>query len=295
MQISFVTFAPWMQERLFHTFKEAAGYAPLVLEGKMAGTIFLLGQPVKNGTLKKRIPPDYKILPVKENTSARTLNDDWPYLYVQPNVVDWPYLLVLSEIVLISIYASRKFLFARNDPSSWQMFFLGAAFMLLELQAISFLSLLYGSTWVTSALVINGILIMILCANTVVERFFTQIQAKQVLFYLFLFAAILASYFLPVQALLAAAKVNQIAIYGFVSLLTLLPMGIASIIFATSLQTAPNISKALAFNLFGAVIGGLLEYLSNYYGIKSLSLLAIVLYALSALCCFGFKKTNNSA
>lgn len=289
MQISFVTFAPWMERRLFETFREAAGYDPLVVQGKMAGTIYLLGPPVKNGTLKA--PEGYDL--VKHDNApvdVRKLSDDWPYLYVQPNLLDWPYFLVLAEMILISMYAARKFLFAKNDSSSWQMFFLGSAFMLLELHAISFLSLLYGSTWVTSALVINGILVMILVANAFVNKFTAALTRNRPAVYILLLLAITISYFLPAESLLEAARSNQFAIYSLVTFLTILPMGIAAIIFATSFACVPNVSKALAFNLFGAVVGGLLEYLSNYWGIKSLNLVAVGLYAASAICCFSKSK-----
>jgi hypothetical protein len=47
------------------------------------------------------------------------------------------------------------------------------------------------------------------------------------------------------------------------------------------LRASSNTSKALAFNLFGAVVGGLLEYLSTYLGIRNLLLVAASLYLCS--------------
>jgi hypothetical protein len=210
------------------------------------------------------------------------------------NVIDWPYFLVLAAVLLMSVYAARRFLFAQNTLSCWHMFFMGAAFLLLELHAISFLSLLYGSTWITSAIVINSILIVILIANAAVKQFSEKISKNLLLVYAGLFISIVISYFLPTDILLAAAQNNQFAIYCFMTIITILPMGIAAIIFAVAFASATNISQAMAFNLFGAVIGGLLEYLSNYFGIRALDLLAAGLYFASALCYFHVpgKKLN---
>ena len=290
VEISFATVAPWIKERLFETFRQAAGYSPIMLEGKMQGTIYVLGPAVKNHTLQ--LPTEYRQLSVEASNNVRTLTDDWPYLYVQPNIIDWPYLLVLIEIILVSIYAGRKFLFGKNNPSDWHMFLLGSAFLLLELHGISFLSLLFGSTWITSALVINSILVMILLANILVDRFTEQITKRLPLVYAALLISILTSYFLPTDVLLMAAQANQLLIYSLMTLITVLPMGIAALIFSASFAKVPNVTQALAFNLFGAVIGGLLEYLSNWWGIRSLDLVAAVLYLASLICYYANKKTK---
>ena len=103
------------------------------------------------------------------------------------------------------------------------------------------------------------------------------------LVYIALLVSILTSYFLPTDALLAASVHNEIGIYALMTVITILPMGIAAIIFATAFNRVPSVNTALAFNLFGAVIGGLLEYLSNYWGVRSLDLVAVFLYFLSFL------------
>ncbi len=289
MHISFGTFNRWSCERLFKTFSQAAGYDPLVIHGKI-NTIFLFGKAVKEGTLK--VPTEYEQMKIGKPVAERVLTDDWPYLYVKPDVIDLPYLLILAEIILISIYAARQFLFAKNDLSVWHMFFLGASFMLLELHGISFLSLLYGSTWVTSAIVINSILLMILIANYFVIRFPFQIEKHLRLIYSALIVSILFDYFLPTELLLGASWDHYI-VYSFMTIITVLPMGIAALIFSTAFAKAPNVSQAFAFNLFGAVVGGLLECLSNWWGIRSLNLVAIGLYLASAFCYFANKKNKS--
>lgn len=278
--ISFATVAPWSEARLFQTFTAAAGYEPIVLKGKMIGCIFVLGPHVKDRTLP--IPAEYPVQKKTYPAGSRTLTDDWPYLYVQPEKVDYPYLLVVLEVLALSLYAGRRLLFGKSDGHSWQMFFLGSAFMLLELHSISFLSLLYGSTWITSAFVINGILLMILAATIATNNLGQVIDSKIKIVYAILFAAILTSFLISQEGVVSAlASGGQFIQYSLVTVLTILPMGIAAVVFASGLRASSNTSKALAFNLFGAVVGGLLEYLSTYLGIRNLLLVAASLYLCS--------------
>ena len=293
VMVSFSTVAPWSEARLFKTFSAAAGYAPIVLQGKFSKRIFVMEPHVKDGTLQ--IPGAYKRASTDYPAGERILTDDWPYLYVQANIVDYPYLLVVGEILLLSLYAGRKLLFGPTGSSEWQLFFLGAAFMLLELHAISFLSLLYGSTWITSAVVINCILLMILGASIFTIKLGDKINTNGFIskFYSLLFISILVSYFLPSDNLSLLIRDNW-WMYALVTILTILPMGLASIVFASGLKRADVASRAFAFNLFGAVIGGVSEYLSNYCGIKNLSLVALSLYICSYLCYLKMNGKKNS-
>ncbi len=281
---SFVAIEPWIDKRLVNTLTEAAGYPPVMLKGITMGRIFILGDIAKNNTVV--LPAGYSVDPIVGGGSD-FLTDDWPYIYVRNDVVDYAYLLVVGEIVLLSLYATRRFLFKEQDPSSWQMFFLGSAFIILELHAISFLSLVYGSTWITSAIVINGILLMILVANAAVIKFTGAFARHPFVAYVGLLASILLSYFVSSSSSVLHIDTGMAALLTFVSLL---PMGMAAIIFANSINATPNLSKSLAFNLFGAVLGGLLEYLSNYWGIKSLLLVSAALYSISAFCFYKHLK-----
>ncbi|HVN20208.1 MAG TPA: hypothetical protein VMU05_15595, partial [Dongiaceae bacterium] len=57
----------------------------------------------------------------------------------------------------------------------------------------------------------------------------------------------------------------------------------AGIIFVSSFARAGFRGSALGSNLFGALIGGLLESASLWFGLKSLTLLAALLYLGSAI------------
>jgi hypothetical protein len=69
-------------------------------------------------------------------------------------------------------------------------------------------------------------------------------------------------------------------IRGVVATLTLcLPVYFAGLIFVSSFVRVNFEGSALGSNLFGSLAGGLLESLSLWFGLKSLTLMAILLYA----------------
>ena len=108
--------------------------------------------------------------------------------------------------------------------------------MLLELQAISRLALLFGSTWLTTAIVINIILLMILAANGVVIKMGKVIYDKVNLFYVLLILSLLCSYAVPyVSDWIIHSMGNQGSLIS-ITILTLLPVLLAGIIFAISFR-----------------------------------------------------------
>jgi hypothetical protein len=289
----------WFRDRLYLTLTEAAGYPPLMFTDAKDPTgwardashwsFFALSGPLVSSG-KITLPVDLTRINAQDiNMHERVLTDDWPFLYVQNMAVDWTYILVCLEILIITVAAGRKCLFHQANPERWQLFFLGAAFLLLELQSISRLSLLYGTTWTTSAVVITGVLLMILIANAVVVFCQKVLSRNLNLLYVFLGAALLASYLLPVDRLLSWD--SSFAGNAVVTAITLLPMLIAGLIFPVSLARHKDAATAFAFNLCGATIGALLEYQSNFTGINSLVLLSALLYLFS----FLSLKANKTA
>jgi len=150
--------------------------------------------------------------------------------------------------------------------------------MLLELQFISRLAVLFGATWVTSAIIINGVLIMILIANLLAIKFRSQLQPKTTLLYGGLVASLVISFLTPTSLQLMPLG------SALITLVTFLPILFAALIFATSFARVKNASMALAFNLLGGGVGALLEYLSNYIGINNVLMIAALLY----LCSLAF-------
>jgi hypothetical protein len=83
-----------------------------------------------------------------------------------------------------------------------------------------------------------------------------------------------------VSALLRLGMVGQWLLGG---LLVALPVFFAALIFSTLLSRRADGTRALAYNLLGAIVGGVLEYGSMVIGIKGLYLLAAALYLVALL------------
>lgn len=272
----------WLRDKMYRTLEAAAGYPPIVetdLDApfKWPAYVFISGIPVRDKLVEApRVADSFQPVSVPPDVQARMLTDDWPYLYIRPLGLDLSYLTVVLVVIAITTYAARRLIFAQNSPSDGQMFGLGAAFMLLELQAISRLSLLYGTTWVTTSVVINGVLFMILAANFIVVKFGSAL--KQKLLYALLTASLAASYFLPVNKMLAWDESGAYSGHLSITVITLLPVFAAGLLFAAAFSKVKNAARSFAFNLLGSVAGALLEYLSTYWGIKSLLIVAFACY-----------------
>ena len=162
------------------------------------------------------------------------------------------------------------------------MFFLGAGFLLLELASIARLSLLFGSTWITSAVVVLTILAFLFIANWIVIRWREKLDPR--ITYAILFAFLTASYLTPVNKLTEfTASIGALGSFG-IAALTLAPICAAGLIFPLAFGQTKSASKALTFNILGAVLGGLLEYLSYFVGNSGLILVAAILYFSSFIC-----------
>lgn len=284
MVLSFSADRPYIGDRLYYTLQSAAGYNPAVLarggKHQWESLFFVLGPDVQKKALTNFL--DWQPAKYPTKPPSRILTDDWPYLYVDTSTVDLPFLLVVLETVLLCLLASRRLLFSAPDPINWQMFFLGAGFLLMELAAIAKLSLLFGSTWLTAAIVINGILLAIFFANLTVLNNKAKLQSMMNVLYIAILVALLVTYAIPTDLLSQSlpSVVSKIALPAvFVS-----PLFIAGLIFPTAFSQATSPPRALAYNIMGAVVGGFLEYFSNMLGINALVLISLALYACAWLC-----------
>jgi hypothetical protein len=134
------------------------------------------------------------------------------------------------------------------------------------------MSLLFGSTWTVNILVFASILIMVLAGNLLVLR---RPPMRTTPLFIGLFGALALAYVVPASALLRLGRVPQWLISG---LLVAAPVFFASLIFSTLLGRRTDGTRALAYNLLGAILGGVVEYSSMVFGVKALYLLAAVIY-----------------
>jgi hypothetical protein len=139
--------------------------------------------------------------------------------------------------------------------------------------------------------VVSGLLCLIVGAN-VVYGSFPKIPLGVAYGGLFLTLAVM--YFVPMQRLFFESWTVR-AVVATLALCT--PVFFAGIIFVSSFARAGFRGSALGSNLFGALIGGLLESASLWFGLKSLTIIAAMLYIGSAvfLSRVGASDSNKSA
>jgi len=203
--------------------------------------------------------------------------DDWPFLYLRDPVVPTLNLRGMATIAVLSALLLYAFAPAGRFRPNWQMFFMGAGFMLLETKSVVHLALLYGSTWMVNSIVVFAILVMILCSNL----FVIAVKPERVwLFYALLALALLAGIVVPMSTFLNLPGVLRIVASCTV---VFLPIFFAGIIFATSFRGSAEPDIDMGSNIAGAVLGGLSESLSLMIGFNHLLVVALLFYALSAL------------
>lgn len=206
--------------------------------------------------------------------------DDWPLMYLPTRGVPGVYLWGLAMVTVCAV----GLVFGLGSRDAWRgfnghMFFLGAAFMLLETKSLVSFSLLFGSTWLVNSLVFFAILSSVLLAVVVSARL---PAGPPVALYGVLFASLLVAYLLPADALLAIRETP--VRYGLASAIAFLPIFVANLVFAGAFRLAGRAADvAFASNLLGAMAGGMLEYTALALGYRHLLLVALAFYALSAL------------
>jgi SAM-dependent methyltransferase len=215
--------------------------------------------------------------------------DDWPFFYMVERSFPVTYMIALGMVLLLSYYFVRKTI-GFSDPidrSYVPFFFLGSGFMLVETKAITELGLHLGGTWFVIAAAIMLVLVMAFLANLIVTRTTRRLAGPA---YLGLFVSLLVGYGLATShgQWMAGPPLVQLAVSCFV--LTI-PLFFAGIIFSSLIGEARiNISTAFAYNLMGALFGGVMEYNSMYFGFAFLYLLALGFYGLAWA--FSWKSTS---
>ena len=206
--------------------------------------------------------------------------DDWPFFYMISRTYPTSYMIALGMVLMLSYMFVRKTI-GFTDPierSYLPFFFLGAGFMLVETKAITELGLHLGGTWFVIAVTIAMVLLMAFLANLMVQR---KLAPRMGLAYLGLFASLLVGYVYAKNHAMFELGSPVLSLAVSCVLLTL-PLFFSGFVFSTLIGKAKvNISTALAYNLMGALFGGLMEYNSMYFGFAFLYLLAIAFYLLA--------------
>src|SRR5439155_12798358 len=140
-----------------------------------------------------------------------------------------------------------------------EMFLLGLAFLLLETRAVTEMTLVWGVSWLTSAVVFGAILVMALAGTLL--RAWRPLPWGVSLALLALF--LVAGYLLPTATLLTPSPGLRLALsLAFLGP----PVFFAATLFAALFQERGSAGAAFGWNLLGAVAGGLLEFTSMAVG-----------------------------
>jgi spermidine synthase len=282
MIIKFGGANPWISARLHELTQRIFGLPPLHVQGVQsfpttAGRFFVSGSEQK---VKEALSdPELSAYVASHSFDIRAetvelTTDDWPYFYQhKPG-------LPASIIIISAVLVCVCWFFLQETSTSvgslrWHFFFLGAGFLLLEAQIISKMALLFGTTWAVNSIVIAALLILIVAANMLV-KWKPRIPAAAG--YVGIFASILVAYAVPLEEFFFAS----IWLKALTATAVLcLPVFFAGIVFIRSFAREGFRSEALGSNLFGALVGGLLESLSLWTGLRSLLIIAALLYLAS--------------
>jgi len=286
MTISFgITRTPFIADRIAANLRAATGREPAVVPLRGFGAVLFV---VSNGASLAPLAqqPPLATRPIRVST------DDWPFLYVRPDVFPRGYVTVLACIALLAVagaaavYGASLFTPARFDGV---MFFFGAAFLLIETRSVTDLSLLLGSTWIVNAAVFAAVLLLASIANFAVLRWPAM---RAALVFALLFAALGVAYLVRPQTLLALPPLPGVTLGA---LLNALPIGLAGLLFSGILASSRDAAGSLGSNLLGAVAGGIAEYSSMLIGLRNITLVAIAFYAAAALLMLYRRRLNRDS
>lgn len=262
---------PWLVDRLAGTVAEVFGTDPCVDVGAMEGVFASIAASADPDRLTCASTWTPASSPIPDPAS-----DDHPFPYLRTPGLPGFYLATIAFIVLVSLVAVRAASgpFRRMAPYA-DLFFMGAAFLLLETKHVVQFALLFGTTWFVNALVFAGVLLSVLAAIEVARRFTPR---RPELLYGLLFVALAVAWIVPSEALLdLAAAPRFIAAVA----LAFAPIFLANLIFAERFRDVSHSTAAFGANLLGAMLGGVLEYLALLVGYRSLLLVAGALYGLA--------------
>jgi SAM-dependent methyltransferase len=261
--VSAATFDYWFRDRLEAMLQRTVSSPVIVLDhGLWKSYIGVVGN--RAGAAEE------------EDGSIEVPTDDWPFLYLPQRAIPPAYLWVLACLVVASVVALRLsgVPLGSFSPRHLHFFFLGAAFLLMEVHAINRLALLFGTVWLVSGVTIAIVLLLIVAANFTVMRF---PKLPYALTYSGLAVSLGVSYWIQPNMFVGLGTLAELA----VSVILLSPVYFAGLVFARSFKVTRVAAAAMGANILGSVLGGWVEYGTTVVGIRGLVLVAAGFYGLS--------------
>ncbi len=290
--VKFFVVTPWIAGRLYELMQETFGQKPIQFQATIGGYdssgrffVAASAERIRKATSDPSLAAylaSHGDVPVQ---SATPTTDDWPYFYQHEPGLPIIVILVSLAVLIVFGWFLRQGTGDEGGRVDFHFMFLGAGFMLLEAQIVSKMALLFGTTWVVNAVVISVLLFLIVAANLVygaVRRIPLAVA------YAGLFVSLVVMFAVPLEKLFYESFALR-ALMATLALCT--PVFFAGIIFISSFERAGFRGSALGSNLFGSLLGGLLESSSMWLGLKSLTIIAALLYLGSAI----FLRSMESA
>jgi hypothetical protein len=260
----------WLIDRLAGTTAEVFGHAPCVDTFAGAQAVVLAALDTEFQQCANEYQPSGAVV--------APATDDRPFLYFKGDGFPSMYLWAIGCILAVSLVALRLLggSFRSMRPYA-DLFFMGAAFLLLETKNVATFALLFGTTWFVNALVFAGVLVIVLAAVETTRRFRTP--SLPVVF-AGIAVALAAAYAVRPDWLLPLPFVPRLVV---AVLLAFLPIYLANIAFAKRFSESGDSRAAFAVNILGAIVGGCLEYAALLTGYANLLLVVGGLYLLAFL------------
>jgi hypothetical protein len=261
----------WLLDRLAHTLEVTYGHRPCVDStsgGHRQFSLLVVGRDARSVKCATTWAPEAGPVPAP-------VNDDHPFLYLRTPSIPQLYLVAIATILLTSLLLIRTVAGPLRQMRGYlDLFFMGAAFLLLETKNVVQFALLFGTTWFVNALVFFGVLLSVFVALEIARHFrFRQPGSL----YIALFSSLAVSWLIAPNSLLTLDVPLR---FGAAVLLAFTPILLANLVFAERFRVVGSSTIAFGANLLGAMVGGALEYSSLIVGYRNLLPLIALLYAL---------------
>jgi hypothetical protein len=273
----------WLKDRYARTIADVFGYPPCIDAVGHSGWFALLvvGRQQGNVACGTTWSAGGRMLP-------SAVSDDNPFPYLRTPSIPPLYVWTVTLILLVSVAGIRLAAGPLGAMQSYlDLFFMGAAFLLLETKSVVQFALLFGTTWFVNALVFFGILLSVLLAIEVANR--VRLRTPWIV-YAALFASLAAAWFVDPDSLL---RLDFGLRFACAASLAFAPIFLANLVFAQRFRDVGSSTTAFAANLLGAMAGGVLEYASLIAGYRNLILVVALLYALAMVA--GWKYLERPA
>lgn len=268
----------WLVDRLLAMLRAGSGREPVVLGQEKQLMILSVGKASPPAAATAATAAADFTIPV----------DDWPFLYLKNKEVPRLYQGIMAGMTALVVALLAIFhQVARVESSPGRrahgvglkvaFVVMGVAFLLLETKSVVQFALLFGTTWINTSAVFFGILVLVLAANWT-ARVLDGDKVLPVVLVLLL-ASSLLPLVVPLSKLLYLEARGLRFVLG--ALLTFSPIYFANLLFSLIFRDQPAAEHLFGWNLIGATLGGVTEYMSMALGYRSLAIVVAALYAVA--------------